>query len=196
LADPTVTSVLVSSADVYSRVLIPEKIPGEFGGLFGDGASAFVLTKSVHVSATLAIRASVGSCAGTFSSALQIRPAPDGSVALAFDGEALAQAALETLESTIGDLEMRTGKSREAASAFAIHQPNQRLIEILVRRAKLSAEKVFLVTKTCGNLGASTCGVVLSMALDARAQTENADRGPIFLAAVGPGLLSAGIVLD
>lgn len=198
LADPAVSHILVSSADVHSRVLIPEKIPGEFGGLFGDGASAFVLTKSANqeAGAPFGIRASVGSCAGTFSSALQIRPGPKGTIVLTFDGEALAHAALETLESTIAELEIRIGKTREAASAFAIHQPNQRLIEILIRRAKLRAEKVFLVTKTCGNLGASTCGVALSAALDVHAQTQIAYRGPIFLAAVGPGLLSAGIVLN
>lgn len=198
LADPSVNHILVSSADVHSRILIPEKICGEFGGLFGDGASAFVLAKSANeeAGAALAIRASVGSCAGTFSTALQIRPGPSGSIALTFDGETLAHAALEILESTIGELEMRIGKTREAASAFAVHQPNHRLVEILIRRAQLSAEKVFLVTKTCGNLGASTCGVALSMALDAVAQKQNTDRGPIFMAAVGPGLLSAGIVLD
>jgi 3-oxoacyl-[acyl-carrier-protein] synthase-3 len=198
LADPAVNSILVSSADVHSRILIPEGISGEFGGLFGDGASAFVLTKSNNgeASAPFGIRASVGSCAGTFSSALQIRPGPNGPIALIFDGEALAHAALEILESTIGELEMRTGTTRKSASAFAVHQPNHRLIEILIRRAKLSAEKVFLVTKTCGNLGASTCGVALSMALDAAARARIADNGPIFLAAVGPGLLSAGIVLD
>jgi 3-oxoacyl-[acyl-carrier-protein] synthase-3 len=198
LADPTANHILVSSADVHSRILNPGKIRGEFGGLFGDGASAFVLTKSTNAEAgsPIAIRASVGSCAGTFSSALQIRGGANGSIALTFDGEALAQAALEILEATIADLEIRVGKTRESAGAFAIHQPNQRLIEILIRRAKLSTEKVFLVTKTCGNLGASTCGVALSMALDAVAQKQNADRGPIFMAAVGPGLLSAGIVID
>jgi 3-oxoacyl-[acyl-carrier-protein] synthase III len=198
LADPAVNQILVTSADVHSRILIPERISGEFGGLFGDGASAFVLVKSANgeSGAPFAIRASAGSCAGTFSSALQIRPGMNGAIALTFDGESLAHAALEVLESTIGEMEMRTGKARESASAFAIHQPNQRLVEILIRRAKLSAEKVFLVTKTCGNLGTSTCGVALSTALDAVAQTQNADRGPIFMAAVGPGLLSAGIVLD
>jgi hypothetical protein len=34
------------------------------------------------------------------------------------------------------------------------------------------------------------------MALDAHAQTQIADGGSIFLASVGPGLLSVGVVLD
>jgi 3-oxoacyl-[acyl-carrier-protein] synthase III len=194
-ADPAVNHILISSADVHSRILLPAKVPGEFGGLFGDGASAFVLTRAAS-DAALAIRASVGSCAGTFSSALQIRPGPADSIDLVFDGEALAHAAIDILEATISDLEMRAGISREAAGAFALHQPNHRLTEILIRRAKLPAEKVFLVAKSCGNLGASTSGVALSMALDARRQSAAIHCGGIFLAAVGPGLLSAGIFLD
>src|SRR5205807_9181192 len=35
--------ILVVTADVHSRTLTPGRVAGEFGGLFGDGASAFVL---------------------------------------------------------------------------------------------------------------------------------------------------------
>jgi 3-oxoacyl-[acyl-carrier-protein] synthase-3 len=198
LLDPAVNHILVSSADVHSRILIPGKVAGEFGGLFGDGASAFVISRlnTDESRISCAIRASLGSCAGSFSSALQIRPGPNGSVALTFDGESLAHAALDILEATIADLEIRTGITREAAGGFAIHQPNQRLTEIFIRRARLPAERVFLVAKSFGNLGASTCGVALSNALDARENPQPSDRRPVFLAAVGPGLLSAGILLD
>src|SRR2546426_12297442 len=36
-------AVAVVTADVHSRTLTPGRVAGEFGGLFGDGASAFVL---------------------------------------------------------------------------------------------------------------------------------------------------------
>src|SRR5215470_6348854 len=36
-------TILLVSADLHSRVLAPGKVRGEFGGLFGDGASAFLL---------------------------------------------------------------------------------------------------------------------------------------------------------
>jgi len=197
LTDPSVNCILVASADVHSRILTPGKVPWEFGGLFGDGASAFVLrrAKNKEASVPFAIRASVGGCAGTFSSALHIRPRSDGSIALEFDGEALAHAAVEVLGQTFSDLEMRVGVSLEAVSAFALHQPNHRLTEILIRRAKLPAEKVPLVAKSCGNLGASTCGVALCNALDSIGQTPQSERGPIFVASVGPGMLWSGIAL-
>jgi 3-oxoacyl-[acyl-carrier-protein] synthase-3 len=197
LTDPSVNCILVASADVHSRILAPGKIPWEFGGLFGDGGSAFVLSRanSEEASAPFAIRAHVGGCAGTFSSALQIRPRSDGSIALEFDGEALAHAAIEVLGQTISDLKMRVSVSLGDVSAFALHQPNHRLTEILIRRLKLPAEKVPLVAKSCGNLGTSTCGVALSAALDSLGQKTKSERGPIFVASVGPGLLWAGIAL-
>src|SRR5258708_9748504 len=36
-------TILVVTADVHSRTLTPGRVVGEFGGLFGDGASAFLL---------------------------------------------------------------------------------------------------------------------------------------------------------
>src|SRR6266478_1908450 len=37
--------VAVVTADVHSRTLTPGRVAGEFGGLFGDGASAFILCR-------------------------------------------------------------------------------------------------------------------------------------------------------
>jgi 3-oxoacyl-[acyl-carrier-protein] synthase-3 len=197
LTDSSVNCILVASADVHSRILAPGEVAWEFGGLFGDGASAFVLRRasSEEASAPFAILASVGGCAGTFSSALQIHPRADGSIALEFDGEALAHAAIEVLGQTLIDLKMRVNVSLGDVSAFALHQPNHRLAEILIRRAKLPTGKVPLVAKSCGNLGSSTCGVALSTALDSLGQKTKSERGPILVASVGPGMLWAGIAL-
>src|SRR5580704_9888308 len=38
-------TVAVVTADVHSRTLTPGRVAGEFGGLFGDGASAFILRR-------------------------------------------------------------------------------------------------------------------------------------------------------
>ncbi|MEE8201106.1 MAG: 3-oxoacyl-[acyl-carrier-protein] synthase III C-terminal domain-containing protein, partial [Candidatus Acidoferrales bacterium] len=197
-ADERVRCVLVVSADAHSRILTPGKVPGEFGGLFGDGASAFVLRQSELPgdSPGYSILTSIGSCAGTFSSALQVRLGVDGSIGLNFDGEALAHAAVDRIERVISDLETISGISREKARAFAIHQPNPRIVQVILRRTKLPVEKVPLVTRSSGNLGSSTCGVALSRALDEHAGKSRSERGPIFVAAVGPGMLWAGALLE
>jgi len=197
-ADPRIQCVLVVSSDVHSRILNPSKVPGKFGGLFGDGASAFVLQRKAP-DANLhpyAVRASVGGCAGAFSSLLRISPAPDDSIRLEFDGKGLARAAVDRMERIITDSEKAYGINRAAFSAFALHQPNPRLLDTLIARTNLEPERVPLVANNCGNLGSSTCGVALSMALDIHAQKRRDSRGPILAASLGPGMVWTGLVLD
>lgn len=194
-------SILIASADVHSRILAPGKVPGEFGGLFGDGASAFVLrragdtTGDAHA-APYRMLTSLGSCVGTYASALELRPGAEGAIELQFDGEALAHAAVDRMAMILNDLETASGKHRDTASAFAIHQPNPRIVEIFLRRAKLPPEKVPAFTRTTGNLGSSTCGLALSTALEEHSRKPRSQRGPIFVAALGPGLLWAGAILE
>jgi 3-oxoacyl-[acyl-carrier-protein] synthase-3 len=189
--------ILVVTSDVHSHCLQPGRVAGEFGGLFGDGASAFVLRRPKEGSDSSRYR--LGDfqfgCAGTFSSALAIRPNPDGTMLLKFDGEALARAAVNRLEKIISDLEVQSGHRREEAHSFATHQPNPRLLEMLARQAGISLDKFPVVAKVYGNLGCSTCGVALCMALSAQDAQARAEQGPIFLAAVGPGMLWGGGVV-
>ncbi len=193
--------ILIASADVHSRLLAPGRVPGEFGGLFGDGASAFVMRRadSTAVTADAApyrMLASMGSCVGMYASALEVRPGAEGAIELQFDGEALARAAVDRMGRILSDLESASGRSRDTASAFALHQPNPRIVEMFLQRARLPAEKVPVVIKTAGNLGSSTCGLALSTALEEHARKPRSRRGPIFVAALGPGLLWAGAVLE
>jgi 3-oxoacyl-[acyl-carrier-protein] synthase III len=190
-------TILVVTADVHSQLLAPGRMPGEFAGLFGDGASAFVLGGASESDS--AHRYRLGEfqfgCAASFSSAIVIGFGAHQEIALQFEGKALARAAVGSLERIISDLEMRSGVKRGAVAGFATHQPNPRLMELFARQAGVPIEKFPLIAKTCGNLGSSTCGAALSFLL-----TEQARRGarlhrPIFLASLGPGLLWGGGVL-
>lgn len=197
-SDPSVGCILIASADVHSHRLAGEGVPGEFAGLFGDGASAFLLQRSTPStdSEAYSIGASIGGCSGTFSSALQISVSANACLVVDFDGAALARAAADRMERTICDLERSCGLTRDSISAFVLHQPNPRLVEAMRRRANIPIEKIPLVSKTCGNLGSSTCGVALCMAMDAHALKPRSARGPILLAAVSPGMLWGGTVLN
>ena len=197
-ANGRVDCILIVSSDVHSRFLSPGRVDGEFGGLFGDAASAFVLLRHVGAGDALpySIAADIAGCTGTFSSVLRIRLGVDGTIILNFEGDALAHAAIDRIDRVISDLETISGKSRHEASAFAIHQPNPRLVDIFLRRMKLPHEKVPVVARLYGNLGASTCGVALSMALDNHAIKPRSERGPIFVVSVGPGMLWVGTVLE
>jgi 3-oxoacyl-[acyl-carrier-protein] synthase-3 len=191
--------VLVVTADVHSNHLLPSQVPGQFGGLFGDGASAFLLRRMEDASLANQPSYRFGDfqfgCAGTYASALAVKSDLHGGIRLVFDGEALARAALSQLQRIIEDLELRSGLSRKMASSFATHQPNPRIVDALARQLGVPLEKFPAVARTSGNLGSSTCGVALEKALDRQRDKSPEHTGPIFLAALGPGLLWGGGIL-
>jgi 3-oxoacyl-[acyl-carrier-protein] synthase-3 len=189
--------ILVASGDTHSSILSPSRVKGEFGGLFGDGASAFVLQPVGAVGAGTPYRLGefLFGCAGTYASALRIGLSAEHGIALKFEGEALARAAVEQLTRILEDLELHTGRKLSEASAFALHQPNPRLVQLLARQLRVPLEKIPQVAVNCGNLGSSTCGVALSLALTENSMQSITQRGPIFVATVGPGLLCGGTVL-
>jgi len=188
---------LVITADVHSRELRPGAVKGEFGGLFGDGASAFVLRAAPpgHANGCYHLGEWVGGGSGAYAHAIRVHLRDKGRLELAFQGEALSRAALDKLEQIIADLELRSGFPRAAVGAFATHQPNPRLVEMLARQLGVPAAKFPVVARTSGNLGSSTCGVALARALAACAGHAPPARAPIFVAALGPGLVWGGLVL-
>ena len=188
---------LVVSADAHSRVFSPGQVPGELAGLFGDGAGAFVMSRSTDNAAPgVRLLADTGGCLGLYSGALKIDMGPQGSLEIKFDGRSLSEAALATMERGIGELELITGINRSAVAAFALHQPNPRLLEIFIRQANLPADKVAVISKTTGNLGASTCGAALCAALDRVMGSEAASSAPVFAVAVRPGIAWTAAAFD
>jgi 3-oxoacyl-[acyl-carrier-protein] synthase III len=190
---------LLVTADVHGQALRPGQVDGRFAGLFGDGASAFVL-RSVPPDGD-STRYSPGEfvlgCTAASSSSRLISLAPDGhgGVQLDFDGDALGRAAVRQLDALLRQLESRSGCSLESASSFATHQPNPRLLEMVARQSGLSLERFPVVCRSYGNLGSSTAGVALSLSLEEHSPNAERDPGPIFVAALGPGLVLAGCVL-
>ena len=187
---------LVVASEINSRRLAGA--PGGFRGLFGDGACAFVLSRSeeVHTSQDN-IGNRLGSfmwgCAGTYASALRLAVSEAGSLETEFKGEQLANAAISALDRVLHDLEVRSGVPRSEVNRFALHEPNPRVVEILAERWGIPREKVAMVSKQTGNLGSVTCGVSLYQALNQRKADHGASRPPVtFVAAVGPGLLWGG----
>jgi len=185
-------SVVVVSADVHSRTLTPGRVAGEFGGLFGDGASAFVLReKNGGEVAKYALGEFLFGCAGQYAGAVSVSDDKVGGLTLLFDGDALSRAAIARMEKTIAALEMRSGISRACVGAFATHQPNPRLMSLVARQCGVAETLFPPVARALGNLGSSTCGTALHLAL-AAAKGAAAQAKPIFLASLGPGLLFGG----
>jgi len=205
-------TVAVVSADVHSRTLVPGRVAGEFGGLFGDGASAFLVRAAnaggnvddsdptAEHSITIAgepksgglayrIRDFLFGCADQYAEAVKVEGKLDGGLAVVFEGEALSRAAISRLEKIIAALEKLSTVPRAAVGAFATHQPNPRLLTLLAKVAGVSATAFPPVATTSGNLGSSTCGAALHSALEMFRGCPESARKPIFLASLGPGLV-------
>lgn len=188
------STVLVVTGDVHSRTLTPKRVVGEFGGLFGDGASAFLVQREPPNSRAryFSLRDFFFGCANQLQSAIRVSAEPGDSLNVVFDGDALSRAATARLDQCIHELECRSGVARHDVAAFATHQPNPRLVALLARKSGIARERFPLIADTRGNLGSTTCAAALHAALEWMHTDANRAEGPIFLAALGPGLLFGG----
>ncbi len=187
-------NVAVVTADVHSRTLVPGRVAGEFGGLFGDGASAFILRNDYEVKepAGYVLGKFCFGCANQYAEAICVAGVENGGLAVRFDGEALSRAAITRMERTLTEVEKASGICRQEVGAFATHQPNPRLVALLAKQCDVPASVFPEVARKSGNLGSSTCGVALHVGLEAAAKMPVSARKPIFLASLGPGLLYGG----
>jgi 3-oxoacyl-[acyl-carrier-protein] synthase-3 len=186
-------TIAVVTADVHSRTLTPNRVAGEFGGLFGDGASAFLLRRDLGAQSDgFRLGDFLFGCAGQYASAIQVTDSNDGRLEVQFDGEALSRAAITRMEKVLAAVELRSGIPRTAVGGFATHQPNPRLVALLAKQCGVSPELFPPIVKTSGNLGSSMCGAALHACLQAAARRQRGQRKPIFLASLGPGLLFGG----
>lgn len=190
-------TALIVTADMHRQALRPGKVDGRFAGLFGDGASAFVLRQAAP--GTNGSHYCPGEfllgCSSTSQRLIAVSPDGQGGVQLEFDGDALGRAAVRQLDALLHQLESRSGVPLASASSFATHQPNPRLLEMLARQNGIPMERFPVVCRSFGNLGSSTAGVALSLALEQHSPQSRRNAGPIFLAALGPGLVLGGCVL-
>lgn len=193
LGSGQVQAIAVVTADVHSRTLTPDRVAGEFGGLFGDGASTFLLRRAAAGQGDgFRLGDLLFGCAGQYASAIQVTDSNDGRLEVQFDGEALSRAAITRMEKVLTAVELRSGIPRAAVGGFATHQPNPRLVALLAKQCGVSPELFPPIAKTSGNLGSSMCGAALHACLQAAARQPHGERKPIFLASLSPGLLFGG----
>jgi 3-oxoacyl-[acyl-carrier-protein] synthase-3 len=194
IASGQARTIAVITSDVHSHTFKPGVVAGEFGGLFGDGASAFLLRAKTGAAphATYELGEFFFGCAGQYAGAIRVTDAGSGNIEVHFDGEALSRAAITRLEKVIRDVELRSGITRTSLQGLATHQPNPRLVTLLAKQCDLPLDKFPVVARHFGNLGSSTCGIALDVILQSTSSLPADARGPIFTASLGPGLLFGG----
>jgi 3-oxoacyl-[acyl-carrier-protein] synthase III len=187
-------TVLVVTGDVHSRTFTPGSVIGEFGGLFGDGASAFLVQREASGTPEdhFSLREFFFGCASQLQAAIQVSAQAGDRLRVVFDGDALSRAATTRLDQCIREVERISGVSLVDVAAFATHQPNPRLVALLAKRSGVSLDRFPPVAETRGNLGSTTCAAALHSALQASRVNAPESRKAIFLASLGPGLLFGG----
>jgi 3-oxoacyl-[acyl-carrier-protein] synthase-3 len=194
IASGRARTIAMITSDVHSRIFAPGRVAGEFGGLFGDGATAFLLRAATEPNPqySYGLGEFFFGCAGQYAGAIRVSQALDGNLDVHFDGEALSRAAITRLERVVADVELRSGIARTSVQGLATHQPNPRLITLLAKQLGLPHHKFPAVAQSFGNLGSSTCGVALDAILQRTRTRKPEECGPIFMASLGPGLLYGG----
>jgi 3-oxoacyl-[acyl-carrier-protein] synthase-3 len=194
IASGQARTIAVITSDVHSRTFKPGLVAGEFGGLFGDGASAFLLRakNGGTPQPAYALGEFFFGCAGQYAGAIRVADAPNGNLDVHFDGEALSRAAITRLEKVVREIELRSGIARSSLQGLATHQPNPRLVTLLAKQCGLPEDKFPVVARSFGNLGSSTCGVALDAILQSTRSLQAGKWRPIFAASLGPGLLFGG----
>ncbi len=187
-------TIVVATSDVHSRALGPGRSAGEFGGLFGDGASAFLLSSKTPDKGQFAYELGefFFGCASQYAEAIAVCEAGGGELAVQFDGEGLSRAAVNRMEQVLSEVERRSGIAREKVSAFATHQPNPRLVKLLAKQLDVPVGTFPPIAETKGNLGSSMCGAALHAAFAKALGQAATERGAVFLASLAPGLLFGG----
>jgi len=143
IANGQARRILVVTSDFHSRTLTSERVRGEFGGLFGDGATAFIVQDASqptndHV---FGLGEFFFGCATQFAKAIEIKDSVNGELNVVFAGDALSRAAITKMAQVISELEQRSGISRQNAIGFATHQPNPRLVRLLAKQTGVASDR-------------------------------------------------------
>jgi len=142
-------------------------------GLFGSGAGAIVLERSVGPDARASLRGVHWETHAGYSGLGQIpvlgyeRHPERFSISVGYyemDGRGLTRAALQVLPGVLEGVLDAAGWTREDADLVLAHQPNAKLLEIGMRHLGLDPARVPMPVRHLGNMGPASLLVNLSLA--------------------------------
>jgi len=171
--------------------------------LFGDGASACVVSSQIGSKQSLWIRdVSLGSD-GEQSQLLMLPaggsrlPASEETVSqglhyLKMEGREVFKHAVRRMESSCRSCIDRVGLTENDVNWLVPHQANNRIIETIAKRFQVPMEKVFLTIHKYGNTSASSLGIALDELLK---EKPVSDGDNILTTAFGSGLTWGSAIL-
>jgi 3-oxoacyl-[acyl-carrier-protein] synthase-3 len=174
--------VLVVAVEAPSRWLSVEPGPaGEAAALFGDAATACVLSSQPTGQASIPLADVAIHCDGAAADLLEVQHQPGQSIALQMDGLTLAARAVRTMAQAVQDVASSRGVTLDRVAAIIAHAGNGRMPDMLARQLGVAPARIWSETGHTGNLGSAS----LPVAWKARGGVQ----GPAIWVAVGAGLV-------
>ena len=171
--------------------------------LFGDGASACVISNHPGKNTSLSIRdislgsdgeqshlitvPAGGSCMPTSSETVS-----SGMHYLKMEGKEVFKHAVRRMESACRECIDRLGLKEEEISFLIPHQANARIIETIAKRFNIPMERVYLTIHKYGNTSASSVGIALDEILKEKKLSAGDN---VLLTAFGSGLTWGACIL-
>jgi 3-oxoacyl-[acyl-carrier-protein] synthase-3 len=182
--------VLVVAVEAPSRFLTvqPGKA-GEAAALFGDAASACVLSVRPTGTAPLTLREVILGADGGAGHLLRVEPSTGGVANVEMNGTALAIRAMKAMAEAAREVVARQGIEVADLAGVVVHGGNGRMPALLARQLGLPAERVWSETAGTGNLGSAS----LPVAWVAR---QTRARGAFVWTAAGAGLTWGAALLE
>lgn len=169
--------------------------------LFGDGASALVLTEAKKGGGILA--SSLGSD-GHYAELLKIEyggskfPASEDSVRhkghfLKMSGSEVFKLAVRGMADAVTSALLKAGVQKSEVACIIPHQANRRIIDAVSERLEFPKEKVFVNLEKYGNTSAASCGIAMVEAIE-QGKVKKGDK--VVLATFGSGLVWGAMVIE
>lgn len=196
--DPSLAYALVIGADTYSRIL--DYSDRRTCVLFGDGAGAVVLSRSMRGGTIEFSR--LGSD-GTLNRYVEIvgggsrRPLTpeslaDGEQYFRMNGRAVKEFAHDRVPTLVQEALAAQGLFTSDIDAFIPHQANVRIITEVAKQLGFSQDQLVITADTIGNTGAASVPITLDRAIREGRLNRT---GRALLAAVGGGMTWGSMIL-
>jgi 3-oxoacyl-[acyl-carrier-protein] synthase-3 len=193
------THALVVGADTLSRVT--DYTDRSTCILFGDGAGAFVVSRSTEPDRRGIIHSRTHANGEHFHDLYvpcggSRQPLPDereNRTKIVMDGRKIFKLAVTAMSKTVKETLTATGMGLEDIDWLVPHQANQRIIEAVAQQVGFPLEKTISVIRHTGNNSAAT----IPVAFDAAVKDGRIKRGDkVMLAAFGGGLVWGSLLLE
>ena len=179
LVDDEVRYALVIGVEVHTRFIDRSDVNTAI--YFSDGAGAAVLGR---VEAGKGIRSSAFFTDSSNFEAVRFRRSTEEAAFIEQNGLATWKQAVTNLPATVKRACAKAGVELGDVDLVLFHQANLNLIQYLVRKLRLGAEKTHTNVQEIGNTGAASVAIVLSEAVQAG---KLSDGQTLVLASVGAG---------